>query len=213
MRWFNMDPENQAHQALYRKAIPAQPRPEETEQRFVIQWAQSQEARWPDLELLYHIGNSTGYRGGFRQNKGAAGQAQAMGVRPGVSDLHLPVPMPADAPARRVHFRDQRGNRSIRTIEGIQIYHGLWIEMKVVCWRPNPKKPGQIQLGMGEVSDEQMRWLKRMSELGHAVTVSWGREEGQRALEEYLSGRWIQRLLVWLAAGAIETLDPSKAPG
>ena len=71
---------------------------EAEEQRLLFQWAEQNTIIFPDLALLYHIPN-----GGKRDPKEAA-KLKAEGVKPGVPDIHLPVP---------------RGG-----------YHGLWIELK-----------------------------------------------------------------------------------
>lgn len=61
-------------------------RSEDTEQIAVIQWAQYNTARFPELKWLYHIPN-----GGSR-NKAEAVKLKQMGVKAGVSDLCLPYP-------------------------------------------------------------------------------------------------------------------------
>lgn len=71
---------------------------EEQEQAYVIQWRDLMVNQVPELSLLFHIGN-----GGLR-SKSEAVRFKRLGVKPGVSDLMLPV-------ARHG-------------------YHGLWIEMK-----------------------------------------------------------------------------------
>lgn len=71
---------------------------EEQEQAYVIQWRDLMVNQVPELSLLFHIGN-----GGLR-SKPEAVRFKRLGVKPGVSDLMLPV-------ARHG-------------------YHGLWIEMK-----------------------------------------------------------------------------------
>ena len=71
---------------------------EDEEQIMVMKWAELQMGRWPDLQWLYHIPN------GGKRRKTEAARFKAMGVKPGVPDLCLPVP---------------RGG-----------YHGLYIEMK-----------------------------------------------------------------------------------
>lgn len=73
-------------------------RSEDTEQINVILWANRNISSYPELVDLYHIPN-----GGSR-NKAEAVKLKQMGVRAGVSDLHLPYP---------------KG-----------IYHGLFIELK-----------------------------------------------------------------------------------
>ncbi|RKI94317.1 VRR-NUC domain-containing protein [Parablautia intestinalis] len=62
-------------------------RGEDTEQMGVIDWANWNAGRFPELKLLFHIPN-----GGKRDIKEAA-RFKAMGVKPGVPDLCLPVPM------------------------------------------------------------------------------------------------------------------------
>ena len=61
-------------------------RSEDTEQIAVINWAQWNMQRYPELELLHHVPN-----GGSR-NKAEAVKLKQMGVKAGVPDLHLPVP-------------------------------------------------------------------------------------------------------------------------
>lgn len=67
-------------------------------QTALFAWAQLASLRLPELRLLYAVPN-----GGHR-HPAVAGKLKAEGVKPGVLDIHLPVP---------------RGP-----------YHGLWIEMK-----------------------------------------------------------------------------------
>lgn len=71
---------------------------EHGEQVSLIAWAKENEAKWPELRWLFAIPN-----GGHRA-KATVLKLRLEGVKPGVSDLFLPVP---------------RGT-----------YHGLWIEMK-----------------------------------------------------------------------------------
>lgn len=61
-------------------------RSEDTEQINVIQWAQYQIQRYPELKLLHHCPN-----GGSR-NKAEAAKLKQMGVKAGMPDLCLPVP-------------------------------------------------------------------------------------------------------------------------
>ncbi|MDE7266096.1 MAG: VRR-NUC domain-containing protein [Lachnospiraceae bacterium] len=73
-------------------------RGEDTEQIKVIMWAEKNVHKYPQLKWLHHIPN-----GGSRDS-GEAIKLKQMGVKRGVSDLHLPFP---------------NGK-----------YHGLYIEMK-----------------------------------------------------------------------------------
>lgn len=61
-------------------------RSEETEQMNVIDWANWQQARFPELKLLHHIPN------GGKRSASEAARFKAAGVKAGVPDLHLPVP-------------------------------------------------------------------------------------------------------------------------
>lgn len=75
---------------------------EENEQAALFAWAKSMSGTYPELAYMHHIPN-----GGLR-SKTEATRLQKQGVKPGVSDIFLPVP---------------RGK-----------YHGFYIEMKV---KPN----------------------------------------------------------------------------
>ena len=73
-------------------------RSEDTEQMSVMDWARWNQNAHPELELLHHCPN-----GGSR-NKAEAVKLKQMGVKTGIPDLCLPVPM--------------------------GVYSGLYIEMK-----------------------------------------------------------------------------------
>ena len=61
-------------------------RSEDTEQINVVSWANWNANRYPELKWLHHVTN-----GGSR-NKQEAVKLKQMGVKAGVSDLHLPYP-------------------------------------------------------------------------------------------------------------------------
>lgn len=61
-------------------------RGEDTEQISVIEWADWNTPRYPELKLLHHIPN------GGKRNAAEAARFKAMGVKAGVPDLFLPVP-------------------------------------------------------------------------------------------------------------------------
>ena len=71
---------------------------EDVEQMCLIRWAKANEGAHPEVGLIFHIPN------GGKRGRAEAARLKEMGVKPGVSDLFLPV------------ARDG--------------YHGLWIEMK-----------------------------------------------------------------------------------
>ena len=62
-------------------------RGEDTEQMGVIDWANWNLQRFPELKMLYHVPN------GGKRNPTEAARFKAMGVKAGVPDLCLPVPM------------------------------------------------------------------------------------------------------------------------
>src|SRR5574344_2592143 len=72
---------------------------EASEQATLIKWCEFESNKHPELKLIFHIPN-----GGSR-NIGEAANLKRQGVKAGVPDLFLPVPMGK--------------------------YHGLFIEMKV----------------------------------------------------------------------------------
>lgn len=76
---------------------------EEGEQMALMEWAELEAVKYPELEWLYHNAN------GELRNKVVAKKLKALGVKPGIPDLCLPVP---------------RGG-----------HHGLYIELK----RPDGK--------------------------------------------------------------------------
>lgn len=61
-------------------------RGEDTEQMGVIEWANWNTGRFPELQLLFHVPN------GGKRNAAEAARFKAMGVKAGVPDLCLPVP-------------------------------------------------------------------------------------------------------------------------
>ena len=71
---------------------------EEGEQMALMEWAELEVGKYPELEWLYHNAN------GELRNKTVAKRLKALGVKPGIPDLCLPV---------------SRGG-----------YHGLYIELK-----------------------------------------------------------------------------------
>ena len=88
------------------------PEPSEyQEQVALIRWAEYNKCAHPELKLLMHIPN------GGQRGKAEAGRFKAMGVKPGVPDLFLPV---------------ARGGK-----------HGLWIELK----RASKGKMSSVQKG------------------------------------------------------------------
>ena len=61
-------------------------RSEDTEQIAVVQWANWNCSKWPELELLFHCPNEIGTR-----SRSDGVRLKQMGVKPGIPDLLLPV--------------------------------------------------------------------------------------------------------------------------
>lgn len=74
-----------AHDRLT-KAMTGSGLSEDEEQILLFSWADYMLGTYPELALLFHIPN-----GGSR-SRAEAGRFKAMGVKPGVPDLFLPVP-------------------------------------------------------------------------------------------------------------------------
>ncbi|MGL4485060.1 MAG: VRR-NUC domain-containing protein [Anaerovoracaceae bacterium] len=77
---------------------------ESAEQRALFDWANLNLGKHPELAFMFHVPN-----GGKRDAKAGAAMKRE-GVKPGVPDICLPVPM---------------------CREKLSCYHGLYIEMKV----------------------------------------------------------------------------------
>lgn len=76
---------------------------EDREHIDLVTWLRMMESRHPELALVYHTPN-----GGYRDARQAA-KFKAMGVKPGIWDLFVPIPAP-----------------------------GLWVEMKAPKGRLTP---------------------------------------------------------------------------
>ena len=77
---------------------------EAQEQEALFRWAAYAAGRWPQLRLLFHVPN-----GGTRHPAEAA-HMKAQGVKPGVPDICLPVPVGRFA-ALYIELKRKRGGR------------------------------------------------------------------------------------------------------
>lgn len=128
----------------------------ETEHQILLMcWAKKTAlAGRKELDLLFHIPN-----GGSRSKREGV-TFKAMGVKPGVSDLFLPVPsFGISSPADGISFVDG--------------YSGLWIEMKAE---------------EGKISDDQWKWIFAMRKNGYAAYTCFGWEHAVRQIKSYLGG-------------------------
>ena len=87
---------------------------EAQEQETVIQWAEWNQCKWPELRLLYAIPN-----GGYRLKREAA-RLKAQGVKAGVPDLHLPVAR-GGAHSLYIELKRRRGGK-------LSMDQSQWIE-------------------------------------------------------------------------------------
>jgi hypothetical protein len=64
---------------------------EREEQKALFAWAAQMAPVYPDLAWLFHIPNSGGYSGTFKQNVARVAGMTAQGVKTGVPDICLPI--------------------------------------------------------------------------------------------------------------------------
>lgn len=87
-------------------------------------------------------------------------QAKAEGVKAGVFDMFLPVPMQSDNDGNNIYM----GN-------GHFLYAGLYLELKV---------------GSNSPSDKQNEFSADMKKVGYATAVAWGWLEARNIILHYL---------------------------
>lgn len=109
-----------------------------------------------ELTRLHAIAN------GGKRDKITAGMLKAEGVKRGVPDIFLPLPMPMSGTNRW----DRR-------------YCGLYVEMK------RPKANGQAA---GSTSDDQDNWIVYLRSAGYAVGVYFDWRSAAKAIQEYIEG-------------------------
>lgn len=121
-----------------------------------------------ELSWLFHIPNGGG------RSKREAGILKAMGVKPGVSDLFLPVPKIIDC---RIDQTTEGGIAMI-DMSGQCLFRamaGLWIEMKAEG---------------GRAGEDQLKWIYAMRNAGYEARICVGWEEAVEVIKEYLGGEW-----------------------
>lgn len=134
---------------------------EHGEQAALMQWvALTGIKRWPNLDLLYAVPN-----GGDR-SPSVASAMKAEGVKAGVPDLVLPIPVVACA--------------ELEGFAGASWYAGLYLEMK---------RKGYEGRALGARSVDQEKWHKRLIAQRYAVVTAYGWIAAVQVLETYLNGR------------------------
>lgn len=132
--------------------------PEQDQQIKLFEIVRENLHEYPRAAFLIHIPN------GDLRNKAVAARLKMAGVKSGVSDLFLPVPV------ERVYSTNPYDslNRNRRVFYG---HPGLWIELKI-----KPNKPSQ----------EQHAWLGDMTRLGYKVAVCYSADEAWQTIKDYL---------------------------
>ena len=123
---------------------------EKSDQIRVFAWAAINQSRYPQLRWLYAIPNANSQR------------QVAEGVRAGISDICLPCP-------------NWRPGSSWTN----DIYHGLYIEMKLEKRRKEKN---------GGCSDDQIKFIDYANSVGYKAVVCYGWQEAVREIERYLGG-------------------------
>lgn len=132
---------------------------EHAEQMALFCWAglAEQQARFPCLRWLHAIPNA-----GARGNKVAAAQLKAEGVKAGVADIFLPVPV-------------MRYGKEPDDEVPCYWWHGLYIELKKAKGVPS------------DVSKEQIEFAKFVTNESFAWCVAFGYKEATHLIEAYLT--------------------------
>lgn len=123
------------------------------------------------MNEAYAIPNGGG-RGAAFGNMAVVGRLKAEGVKPGVSDIFVPIMRP-----RRIGIDPAHNPPVLRPSH----WGGLYIEMK---------RPGDLTILpkklSGVVSDDQQAFLDRMAKNGYATIVCYGWEPARYAMWAYL---------------------------
>lgn len=124
----------------------------------------------PELRWLHAIPN-----GGYRDAV-TAGKLKAEGVKRGVCDVFLPLPM----------IRHSSGGL-MNAAERLLAYAGLYVELK----RPRVEKEGKRKANViaqreGELSAEQTEFVAYAREVGYAVSVCFDWRSAASDIQKYI---------------------------
>lgn len=138
---------------------------EDGEQSALICWTALADvkAQYPDAIKIFAINNNAG-KGDREKGSFRGMQARMMGVKAGVCDLFLPVPITSD----------------VKGVDAL-VYAGLFIEMKQR--KHKPKRKGS----KGGVADVQASFIAQARNDGYACAVCYGWEEAAQVIMQYLS--------------------------
>lgn len=125
---------------------------EHSQQCALFCWAANNQAKYPQLKWMHSSGN------GIFTTSGHKAKEKAAGLKNGVPDICLPMPM---------------------QLRQDYCYYGLYIELKI------PKRRTEKN---GGCSDEQLEWLAFLNSQGHKAVVCYGWEEARDVIIKYLEG-------------------------
>ena len=126
--------------------------PEHDQQVALFEWAMLMSNKIPELALMFAIPNGAFYG----RYWSVAKRMKAEGVKKGVPDIFLPVPM----------MRTDKDTSEITSMEA-----GLWIEMKAGKNRP---------------SEAQKWWIEKLNDVGYSVAICYSFEEAKKDILTYL---------------------------
>lgn len=134
---------------------------EDSQQMALFAWAALSVGKYPQLKWLYAVPN-----GGSRHIAEAT-KMVATGLRKGVPDIALPIP---------IQRRDYHSFHEAFKYG----YHGCYIELKIKKRRKEEN---------GGCSSEQVSWLEQLQSMGYFVAVCYGWEDARDTLIAYLEGK------------------------
>lgn len=140
-------------------------------QMAVFKWARDNKDRLPSLDLMFAIPNG-GYRDGI-----TAASLKAEGVKPGVPDICLPVPMVVRMPHILTVPAHAQAQVTQWCAHGFH-WHGLFVEMK---------RPKGVKTRAGTTQDNQDEWISRLLANGYMCNVCVGWQAGIAAIASYLN--------------------------
>lgn len=145
---------------------------EHSHQVALFAWAALNVGNDPRLKLLFAIPNG-GARGSNQRDRVIRGaHMKAEGVKPGVVDVFLPVPV------LRLNAMAQE----------YQWYHGLFIEMKKPAAKLKRGPSGDGPWDYGGVDPDQKVFLDAMVEQGYKCVVCYSWIEAANEIKLYLTG-------------------------
>lgn len=137
--------------------------PEHDLQCAVMEWASLQQTKWPELRWLYATMQPS------KLTPRQAHRFKLAGIKAGVPDLHLPVPILHTPPSQ-------------------EFTPGLWIELKAPGTAPSTTQKEWYAL-----SATQKEWHSVLTELGHEVWICRDLESAIRIITDYLARVYTSR--------------------